>query len=230
LRGLTEALDRPFFLVMSVVIALVVAYGFSFTIGDNLLHPPYPRPWVLHAHALAASTWVPLLIVQATLVRLRKVHIHRSLGYWGMVHGAMVPISGIAAGIAMAKLRLAHGDPDGALSFPIPVNDAFAFAAVFALGAFWRKRPELHRRLMFLAACVLTGAAFGRMPALEHAEWFYAGVDALILVAVLRDLAVMGRVHSVYRFGLPAIVGGQLITAYVRWTPLWLESAPRFFR
>jgi hypothetical protein len=118
---------------------------------------------------------------------------------------------------------------DAAVSFPIPVNDATGFAVAFTLAARWRTRREYHRRLMFIATCILTGAAFGRMPVLDHAEWFYSGVDVLILVGAVHDLAVNGRVHVVYWYALPAVVCGQLLTAYIRWSPEWLSLAPRLF-
>ncbi len=65
---------------------------------------------------------------------------------------------------------------------------------------------------------------------LDHAEWFYAGVDVLILIGATRDLAVSRKVHVVYWYALPAVVCGQLLTAYVRWTPAWLKLAPVLFR
>lgn len=222
-------LDRWFLPAMSVVIAMVVVYGFSFTVAENLLHPAYPRPWVLYVHAIVTAGWILLFITQAALVGLRRVDLHRRLGRWGLVHGATIPVLAVATALAMARVRLAHGEAGAADSLPIPINDAVAFTATFALAGGWRKRPEYHRRLMFLATCVLTAAAFGRIPALDHAEWFYLGVDALILAGALRDRVVEGRVHPVYRYGLPAIVIGQLITACVRWTPQWLALAPRLF-
>lgn len=221
---------NQFFLLMSVVIAAVVIYGFGFTIADNLIHPAYPRPWVLYIHAVVMSAWIALFILQASLIRLRRPDLHHTLGQAGLVFGAVIPVLGIATAIAMAKVRLAHGDADAAVSFPIPVNDATGFAVAFGLAALWRRRPEYHRRLMFVATCILTGAAFGRMPVLDHAEWFYAGVDVLILIGAARDLVVSRKVHVVYRYALPAVVCGQLLTAYVRWTPGWLGLAPALFR
>lgn len=223
-------MERSFFLIMALVISIVVVYGFSFSIGVNLIHPAYPRPWILYVHALIFSTWVLLFIAQATLVRLHRVDLHRRLGQWGLVHGTLIPIVGIATAIAMTKLRLAHGDSDAALFFPIPVNDMLAFTATFALAVYWRKRPEFHRRLMFMATSVLTAAAFARIPPLDQAEWFYTGVDALILIGALRDLAVTGSIHPVYRYGLPAIIFGQLITVYVRSIPAWKAIAPHLFQ
>jgi hypothetical protein len=221
---------NQFFLLMSVVIAAVVTYGFGFTIADNLIHPAYPRPWVLYVHAVVMAAWIALFILQAGLVRLRRLDLHRWIGQAGLMFGAVIPVLGIATAIAMAKVHLAHGDADAAVSFPIPVNDATGFAVAFGLAALWRRRPEYHRRLMFVATCILTAAAFGRMPMLDHAEWFYAGVDVLILIGAARDLAVSRKIHVVYWYALPAVVCGQLLTAYVRWTPAWLKLAPVLFR
>jgi len=221
---------NQFFLVMSVVIAAVVIYGFGFTIADNLIHPAYPRPWVLYVHAVVMAAWLALFILQAGLVRLHRVEWHRTIGRIGLVIGAVIPVLGMATAIAMANVRLAHGDADAAVSFPIPVNDATGFAVAFTLAAIWRRRPEYHRRLMFVATCTLTGAAFGRMPVLDHAEWFYTGVDVLIVMGAARDLVAGGKIHVVYRYAVPAVVCGQLLTAYVRWTPQWLEMAPTLFR
>lgn len=219
-----------FFLLLSLLLLAVVGVGFSYTIGDNLLHPAYPRPAILYVHVVIFSAWVLLFLVQAVLVRADQVRLHRRLGQWGLVHGTAIPLVGVATAIAMTRLRVAHGELDAAPSFVIPCFDMLAFAVMFALAAAWRRRPELHRRCMWVATACLTAAAFGRMPLLDQGEWFYVGVDGLILLGALRDLAVSRRIHRVYWYALPAIVAGQLLTAYVRWSPWWLSLAPTLFR
>src|SRR5262249_29043562 len=96
------------------------------------------------------------------------------------------------------------------------------------LGVLNRKKPESHRRLMLIATCSLTAAAFGRFPhALIPRYWFYAGVDALILVGLIRDLLVRKRVHPVYLFGLPLLAAGQTATifTYAKGGQLWIRLA-----
>jgi hypothetical protein len=222
---------RPsFFQVMALVFAAVIIYGFSFTIHDNLLYPPYPRPAILYVHAVVFSAWVVFFFAQVTLVRSQRVDLHRRLGQWGLLHGATIPIVGVATAIAMTRLRVAHGELDAAGSFVVPFFDMIAFTSCFALGLAMRKRPEYHRRLMWMATAALTAAAFGRMPAFDYGEWFYAGVDALILIGALRDRVVLGLVHPVYKYGLPAMISGQLLAAYVRGSGWWLEIAPKLFQ
>ena len=98
----------------------------------------------------------------------------------------------------------------------------------FGLAFYWRKRPEFHRRLMLMATCVLTAAAFGRFPhSLVPEDWFYAGADLLLLLGVVRDLIVTKRVHIVYLYGLPLLMLGQIATiyTYVNSLPEWLKIA-----
>jgi hypothetical protein len=223
-------LDRSFVSVMALVIAALVIYGFSFTFNENLLHPSYPRPWILYVHALVFSAWIPFFLVQAGLIRMRRRDMHRRLGRWGIFFGALIPIVGVATAITMARMRHVHGEPGAVASLPIPLFDMIAFTSTFFSAAFSRRRAELHRRLMFMATCTLTAAAFGRMPFLDHGEWFYAGVDALLFIGVLRDLIVTRTVHLVYWCGLPAMILGQSITAYVRWSPAWIAFASSIFQ
>lgn len=51
---------------------------------------------------------------------------------------------------------------------------------------------------------------------------FYVGLDVLILLGVVRDLVVDGRVHKVYRYVLPALIVGQSLAVYAwRVNPAW---------
>jgi uncharacterized membrane protein YozB (DUF420 family) len=224
-----KATGQSFYFAMSLVVAAIVVYGFSFTVNDNLIHPAYPRPWILYVHAVVFSTWVSLFIVQTALVRARRVSVHRRVGPWTACLGVLIPILGIATAIAMAKLRAGHGEPDAAGPLPISTFDMVAFTTSFALAIYWRKRPEFHRRLMFMATCALTAAAFGRIPVLDHADWFYVGVDALIAIAVARDLIVDRRVHPAFAYGLPAMIAGQVAIASFRWSPWWIAIAHNLY-
>jgi hypothetical protein len=229
----TETAQPPrpsFFVAIALLIAVVVIYGFSFTFRENFLHPAYPRPRVLYVHALVFASWLLLFLTQTAFVRARRVDLHRRLGQWGLWLGAAIPPLGVATAIAMTRVRVAHGEVEVAASFLIPCFDMLSFTPAFVLAALWRKRPEFHRRLMLVATAALTAAAWGRMPALDHAEWFYVGVDGLVAMGALRDLIVTGRVHVVYRFALPMLITGQLLLAWVRWSPGWLALAPTLFK
>ncbi len=203
-----------FYFGMSLLIAGVVVYGFSQTIVANLIRPEILPPLVLYIHGAIFGGWVVLLLVQSALVRLRRVKWHRRLGLAGLALGVALPVVGIATGIAMARFHTAHGSVTEAQFLIVPMFDMVAFSIAFGLAMAWRPRPEFHRRLILVASCALTIAAFNRFPMMPM-NWGYAGVDVLILFGVARDLIVSRRVHPVYLFGLPAMAIGQMITMYI---------------
>ncbi|MDE3156101.1 MAG: hypothetical protein KGN76_13420, partial [Acidobacteriota bacterium] len=126
-----------------------------------------------------------------------------------------------------------HGldSPASATAFLIvPFNDMVCFSACLGLGILWRRQPEYHRRLLLMATCCLTAAAFARFPfiTVQALRW-YAGVDLLILLGVGRDLLVNRKVHPVYRYGLPAIVCGQVVAMvlFLERVPAWMAISHR---
>jgi hypothetical protein len=135
---------------------------------------------------------------------------------------------GVATTIATGRLRLREGRTDTAQFLIIPFFDMVVFTVAFGLAFYWRKKPELHRRLSLIATCSLTAATFGRFPStLMPHPWFHAGVDSLIFLGVVRDLVVTKRVHRVYLYALPLLALGQTATihVFVRGWPVWIRIA-----
>lgn len=202
---------------MALLIAAVVVYGFSQTIDQNLLHPKIPRPRLLYVHAAVFTSWLVFFTLQTILVRTHNVRIHRTIGWFGVELGALIPIVGVETALTMTRfnmtqLRSTSADAD----MIIPMWDMVAFTAVFVPAVLWRKKPEFHRRLMLTATCVLTAAAWGRFPErLLPPVFFYAGVDLLISLGLLRDWLVSRKVHPVYLCALPILIAGQTLVMYV---------------
>jgi hypothetical protein len=221
-----DLLDRPFYFCMSLLMAAVVIYGFSRTVGPRLIHPSSPPPVVLYVHAILFAGWLAFFIVQSAIIRTRNVKVHRQLGWFGLGLAVAMLFVGTATAITMTRLRIREGVTDAAAFMAVAFFDIIAFSVAFGLAFYWRKRPEFHRRLMLMATCALTAAAFGRFPhSLVPENWFYAGTDVLLLLGVVRDLVVTKRVHSVYLYGLPLLMLGQIATiyTYVKSLPQWLK-------
>jgi hypothetical protein len=68
----TRLLERHFYFFMASLIVVPVAYGFSFTVGQNLIHPAVPRPGILYLHAAVFTGWLVFFVLQTGLVRARK--------------------------------------------------------------------------------------------------------------------------------------------------------------
>jgi hypothetical protein len=201
---------------MSLLIAAVVVYGFGHTVENKLINGNPRRPILLWLHAFLFSGWVAFYITQSVLVRIRKVKLHRTLGWAGVALGTSMVVIGPWVAVVMASFdtnQLHRANRDAFLI--VPLSDMVAFAICFGLAVLWRTNLERHRRLMLIATCALTGAAFGRMPVMHAPLYFYSGIDGLILLGVLRDVAVSRRIHNLYLIAIPVLVAGQTAAAQI---------------
>jgi len=215
ITGRNGLIDKYFYFAMSLLVAAIVVWGFSHTIGDNLLHPAVPRPALLWVHAAAFSTWVAFFIFQSALVRMHNVKLHRSTGWFGAGLGTVMAPLGVTTAIVMGRFDMYRLHEPGVDSFLIvPIFDMVAFGVFFALAVWWRKKPELHRRLIFIATCGLLDAAFGRVDYLYTHGLFYVCLDGVILLGVARDVLVNKRVHRVYWTALPVQAVAQAFVTY----------------
>jgi hypothetical protein len=221
--------QRYFYFAMSLLMAAIVGAGFSRTVNDNLFHPAIPRPVILWFHAAAFAGWVVFFIGQSTLVRVHKMSWHRSIGWFGAgLAAVMVPL-GVATAIIMDRfdtVQLHQSDGNAFLS--IPFYDMITFGVLIGLAIYWRTRPELHRRLIFIATCGLMDAAVARFDYVFDHNLFFPCLDLLILLGVGRDLLVDRRVHKVYLYALPLLIVGQNLAIYMwRSNPSWWQGITR---
>ena len=227
-------LDRYFYCFMSLLIAATVIYGFSQTVEQRLIHAVPSRPFLLYVHGVIFSGWVAFFFFQSLLIRTHNVRLHRTMGWLGVALGSAVFVIGIWTAIVMSRFRILHFQGRGAVqNLGLSFYDIGAFGVAFALAMVWRKRPEYHRRLILVATCALTSAAFGRFPAhLMPQHWFFIGVDLLVVLGVARDLIVIRRIHRVYLIALPAFVLSQCAVMYVLLSqpPYWTKIANAILR
>ena len=222
-------LSKYFYFCMSLVFAGLVVWGFSRTVNTSLLHANPPRPLLLWFHGAAFSTWVVFFIAQSALVRVHKVSVHRLLGWFGAGLAAVMVVLGFSITPVMTRFdTVVLHQTDSAQFMAIPFYDMIVFGALIGLAIYWRKRPEYHRRLVFIASCGLMDAAVGRFDFIFNNSLFFPVLDCLILLGVGRDLMVDGRVHKVYRYALPVLIVGQSSAVYLwRANPLWWQGVTR---
>lgn len=223
-------LDRYFYFAMALVQAGVVVWGFSHTVNDNLLHAKPPRPTLLWIHGMAFSLWMVVYVVQTALVRVRRVKVHRTLGWFAVALAVCMVVLGLVISFVMGHFHatVLH-EPDLVPFEIVGVWDMVSFGTAVGLAIRWRRRPELHRRLMFIATCCLLSAGFGRIDFVFDHHLFYACLDGLVLLGVLRDLAIDHRIQVVYRWALPLLIAGQwtVVQMYARPVGWWATLAHR---
>ena len=236
-RKMAAFLNRWFYLGMILLATAVVAYGFGRQIEPRLLEGP-PHPVVLWVHSILFSLWMVFLIAQSALVRVRNVKMHRSLGWGGAGLAAAMTVVGVLTSVVMARLEVQylnahplfalggiHSDELARMRLAAQLGSLWniaCFTALFWLAVYWRRKPEMHRRLILLATCMLLAPAFSRFPHPFVSDHSYYWVDAVILLGVARDLIVTQRVHKVYYCVLPIlIVGQQFVVHTMLAEPAW---------
>jgi len=132
--GRNGLVDKYFYFSMSLLVAALVAWGFSSTVNDNLFHPAIPRPTILYFHATAFSAWVAFFILQSALVRTHNVRWHRTLGWFGAALGSTMILLGCVTGVIMARFDTYQLHLPGQDAFLIvPFTDMLFFGTCFGL-------------------------------------------------------------------------------------------------
>ena len=214
---------RPFYLIMSLLLAAIVVFGFSHTVPGDLAAPGLPPLLQLHAAVFAA--WVLLFVAQPSLVARGSLALHRRLGWVGVgLACAMVAMGAAAVLFALWSDSIPPFYPHGFFL----VRGLFGlalFAGLTTAGALRRREAEWHKRLMLCAAIsvIVPGLERALPIPLFGAAWpFYAdgAADLIALAGPATDLAIRGRVHPAYVWGVGAIVGGQAMVYLVSASPL----------
>jgi hypothetical protein len=100
-----------------------------------------------HAHGLAMTAWLALLVAQAALMRSGRKSLHRALG---LVSYALVPV------IVVVTARFAHYTLQevpalgnyGLFFLALVLLTLVTFVTLFALAMLYRNQPAVHARFM----------------------------------------------------------------------------------
>lgn len=214
LTGEPRQRQGRYFLVASCLALSVTLIGFFKTFILPSARGAFSAPAVIYIHGGLLFLWTILLVLQSVLIRMRKLKLHRRLGFLSIGLIPCVVISTMAAGVFALERDLGLGGGQSAVSslvgtFTAPIIFAILFTAAIA----YRRRPEFHKRLMLLAMIAILWPAFFRFrhyfPSVAHPEFVFgfALPDSMVLFAMLWERVTTGRVHVVYlTAGLALIV------------------------
>jgi hypothetical protein len=196
---------EPFFRRMALVMAIIIAAGFTFQVAMG--RSTFAARPLVHVHALVFFGWVALFLTQIWLVRAGDIARHRLLGRVGAVWVVAMVIMGIAITVDVTQRGIApfFFQPQHFLvANPLGV---LCFAGITAAAIVKRRESDWHRRLHLSALALLMGPAFGRllpMPFMIPYAFEAAGIAGFvfIIVGMMRDWRVLGRVHAAWAWGL----------------------------
>jgi hypothetical protein len=221
--------DRKLYLLAAILIPIIVVIGFARTyyLKGFFTTPPITSRLV-HLHGLIMTSWVLLFVTQVTLVATKRTKVHMRLGILGSILAVLVFVVGILTAVSAAARGASPGPP--ALQFLIvPLVDMFVFASLIGTALYFRRKLDIHKRLMLLAAINFLTPAIARIP-LKFIETggplaFFGLTDLCLLACVGFDTIKHRRLHPVFLWGTLIIIVSQPLRLIFSGTDLWLKIA-----
>jgi hypothetical protein len=116
----------------------------------------------------------------------------------------------------------------------VSLGSVAQFAAFVGAALVCRRKPDAHKRLMFIATTVLITASVGRWPVIRAAGNVALAVcavsDLLVVAMIVSDLVTRRRVHASLVWGGLALIATQYLQEAARHTDAgraivaWLQS------
>lgn len=168
----------------------------------------------IHIHAIIASIWVAMLIVQPFLIVNKKKALHRSVGKLSYIIFPLLIISFIPRIIKIIN--------SGDIQFLFfPLADGFLLVTFYVLAIYYKKKTAKHMRYMIAAALVLLGPTFGRIGPnlLGWSELLTQNVEYGIIYSILISLIFYDmknkRKFQPYLIAIAGFVIHQLVFYWV---------------
>lgn len=221
--------ERWFYVVMSIAAVITVFAGFSRTYYLRPYFNTAPLMPLLHLHGIVFTSWLALFLVQTTLVAAHRTDIHRRLGILGGVIAALMIVIGPITAVIRASQGATPVPGVSPLSFlVVPLGDMFVFAILVGAGFYYRRRSDVHKRLMLLATISILAAAIARLPfAIMQAgpPVFFGLTDVFVLACIIYDLVTLKRVHRATALAALLIIASQPLRLMLAGTHAWLAFA-----
>jgi hypothetical protein len=214
------------YLPIALLCGAVGLIGFWPTYFGPLLSGTVQALPIIHLHAIVFSGWLLLVVLQAVLAATGRTALHMRVGTIGMAYGALLIVVGEATAFSAFGDRIVAGEIEEARSrLFAPVTDLIVFAPFLAAAWVYRRRPEIHKRLIVVATTILLIAAV-------HRTRIFGGPPPPLPQLLLLWLAPIGLgmgwdfakrrlVHPVYLLGIGAVVFLKFLRRPLAHTEAW---------
>jgi hypothetical protein len=232
---------RYFYSISAIVLFALMAIGFQqfYLHGKAYPNRPLAPPTrvAVISHGIAMSAWMVLFVVQPLLVATNNRKLHITLGKIGAVLSALIVILGMNIAIQSGKFTPPEakiwGLP-GKNFMAVPVISILLFAVFVAIGVIARKKPAIHRPMMFMAVMATMAAAVSRIDYLDSlyhmtiwervfGPFFMTLVIGFVLFVI--KTALTRSFDRYYALGFVALVAVNWFTWTIAPTDAWLSVA-----
>lgn len=215
--------DRRFFRNLITVMAIILVAGFVVQLAMG--RSSFNSPVIIHLHAFAFMAWIGITLAQTWLAAGGNLGLHRRLGVLSvgwfvllLILGPLVTIATVQTGRTPFFFQPQHF----LIANPMTL---IGFVVLFGEAMLLRHNREWHVRLQVGAFAMLMGPGFGRllpMPFLPPYAFEIASGIAIIflLIGMLRDWRVQGRVHPAWLWSIVALLAVLLLSRVFAFSPI----------
>lgn len=220
--------DRRLYTWAAVGATLIVLTGFARTYYLKEFFDTPPLPSLVHLHGIVMTLWVALFVTQVRLVAGRRTNLHRRLGVIGGLLAGLVLVVGFATAISAARRGVTPGPPP-LVFLSVPLGDLLVFTILVGGGLFFRRRSEIHKRLMLLSCAAFLTAAIARIPlnfiATGGPLVYFGLTDLCVLACVAYDTVRHRKLHPAFGWGALLIIASHPLRLMLAGTDVWMRFA-----
>ena len=224
---MTDRAQGVYFSITSALLLFLSVTAFSDNLFTDIGQSSNSDPKFI-IHGLFGLAWYALLVIQANLVRVRNIKLHRKLGIATLIVAIGVTLSTLYIFIVVWKGW-------GHMGTEVRANRLFlpGYATCLLLAWLRRGQPDWHKRLMFAGTFFMLGPVLSRAYDPLIGSWmeslfpvfsarvdevgflvFYWGIwNGFFLSLALYDWNMLRRIHPVTVAGFAWFVLTWLISA-----------------
>ncbi len=228
---MTSQRGERFFFIMGLVLIAIVLAGF---VPFGLMRPGGVTavPVLLHVHGAVFLSWFILFSIQARLVGVGNLKLHKRLGQLSALLAAMMIV------LAYFVMREAYGRPDfsiaglpAASSIIFPFTDIVNFTIAYGLALANRKTAAVHKRWMLLAGILMIDPAVARIAiTLGGPPPMILGIELALFVAlIVFDVRTRRQPSWATMCGFGLYAAAMVSKFTVAHTPAWTNFVNAVF-
>jgi len=221
---------RSLYYLVAFAALLLVFAGFARTYYLKALFDTPALPPLVHLHGFVMSGWFALLFTQVYLVSTDRTAVHRRLGVAAAGWAVLVLVVGFATAIHAARRGFtAPAGPPPLVFLAVPMMDLLVFGSLIGAALLYRRRSDIHRRLMLMGSVAILAPAIARLPlaAIQRGGLpvIFGSLLVLATACVAYDTWRQRRLHPAFGWSLLVVVASVPLRIAVAGTGAWQRFA-----